>query len=114
MAEVFTWVPDDGPGGQIDVRAGTLQFGDGYRQVIGDGLNTIEQTWPLSFNRAYTEIGAIATFLRARALVPESFLWTPPGPDAAQGFYICLSWRVTPRSGQNAILTATFEQVFFP
>lgn len=114
MAEVFTWVPDDGPGGQKEVRVKTLRFGDGYRQLIGDGLNTLEQTWPLTFNRTYAEVDAIESFLTARAMVPESFLWTPPGPSAVQGYYTCTSWRVSPRSGQNATLSATFEQAFFP
>lgn len=114
MAEVFTWIPDDGPSGQKDVRASEIRFGDGYRQVVGDGLNTLEQSWPVTFSRDYTEIGEIESFLLEQSLVPRSFLWTPPGPNAVQGYYICLSWRVAPRSGQNATLTATFDEVFFP
>ena len=117
MTDTFTWIPDDGPSGEKNVRANILQFGDGYKQIIGDGLNTLEQSWSLTFNRDYSEIDAIEDFLVAHSTGtagPVSFFWTPPGPNAVQGYYFCLSWRVSPRSGQNATLSATFEQAFFP
>jgi phage-related protein len=109
MSEVFTWLPDDGPVGDIRHRVRKVPFGDGYTQRIPDGLNTKEQRWPLTFNRDYLEIDAIESFLDAHG-GHTPFLWTPPGPSAVEGYYVCDQWTRMPRSGSQAILSATFEQ----
>ncbi|HGX3315081.1 TPA: phage tail protein, partial [Pseudomonas aeruginosa] len=46
--ETFTWVPDDGADVDGTLRTRTSQFGDGYAQESGDGLNGESQSWSLT------------------------------------------------------------------
>lgn len=59
------------------------RFGDGYSQRVSDGLNTIMESWSLSFqNRSIVDINLIKTFLEFKNGV-QSFSWDPPGQVAA-------------------------------
>lgn len=113
MVDTFTWTPDDGPTGDIDFRVRTAKFGDGYEQVIGDGLNIRTEKWPLKFDRAQADIVPIKAFLDAHPGY-ISFWWTPPGPAAAQGLYRCTGYTIAPRSGLQVTLACRFEQAFAP
>ncbi len=56
-----------------------VRFGDGYSQRMLDGINTIQDSWQLSFkNRTLIEVRKITAFLEARKGV-TSFTWVPPG-----------------------------------
>jgi phage-related protein len=59
------------------------KFGDGYSQRMSDGLNTIMETWSLSFqNRPISDINIIRAFLEGKNGV-QAFSWDPPGQVAA-------------------------------
>ncbi|WP_181944600.1 phage tail protein, partial [Klebsiella pneumoniae] len=47
--EIFTWSPRVNPTQTVNFRTRKAQFGDGYAQVSGDGLNTRSQEWELNF-----------------------------------------------------------------
>ncbi|HHP1737599.1 TPA: phage tail protein, partial [Klebsiella pneumoniae] len=47
--EIFTWSPRVNPQQTVNFRVRKAQFGDGYAQVSGDGINTRSQDWELSF-----------------------------------------------------------------
>ncbi|NOK93697.1 phage tail protein, partial [Escherichia coli] len=47
--EIFTWSPRVNPQQTVNFRVRKAQFGDGYTQVSGDGINTRSQDWELSF-----------------------------------------------------------------
>lgn len=49
-AEVFTWCPV--PGASVDYEYSTraAQFGDGYEQESGSGINNERQVWSLTFD----------------------------------------------------------------
>lgn len=54
-------------------------FGDGYLQAAGDGINPHKDTWDLSFtSRPKADIQTIADFLDGLN-GSQSFYWTPPG-----------------------------------
>lgn len=54
-------------------------FGDGYLQAAGDGINPYKDTWDLTFtNRPYADIQSIKTLLDTLNGA-ASFYWTPPG-----------------------------------
>lgn len=54
------------------------EFGDGYLQAAGDGINPYDEKWSLSFtNRSKEEIDQIANFVKSKNGV-EAFFWTPP------------------------------------
>jgi phage-related protein len=54
------------------------EFGDGYLQAAGDGINPFKEEWSLSFTaRPKADIDAIADFVKSKnGTVP--FFWTPP------------------------------------
>ncbi|CAM8575011.1 phage tail protein [Enterobacter asburiae] len=90
----------------------TAQFGDGYKQVSGSGLNDEVLNYAFSFTGDPVTAREIHAFLRRHKTT--SFSFTPPGGDLAL-------WRVEADSLQRVILnkkvetvTATFEQAFKP
>ncbi len=107
----FTWSPQIKPTGDSTFRVRTAQFGDGYAQVSGDGINTETQSWDLSFTGNTAYINAIVAFLRDKAGA-TSFIWTPP--LGVPGLYRCAEFKPTPLGGDNYTLTATFTQSFQP
>lgn len=111
MVDTFAYVPDDGPSGDVEFRTRSVKFGDGYEQVVIDGLNARIDKWPLKFDRSYTDIAPIITFLDAHPGSP-SFYWTPPGPGGVQGLYRCYGYSLSPRSGDQATLSCRFERAF--
>lgn len=102
--------PDGGGDKAVEPRVLRVDFGDGYSQRAGDGLNTmldrITATWGLLTPAQADEIEA---FFRARG-GHEAFWWTPPHESDPRKF-ICVSWRRRwARAGYDAI-TAVFEHV---
>lgn len=105
----FTWSPDPGASQTIQPRVRTANFGDGYQQRVGNGINTMPRTWSLSFTRPASLINTIEAFLVARAGT-ESFSWTPPVGDA--GKWVCSNWSRTVPHRDVGTLSATFTEVF--
>lgn len=106
----FTIAPDFSSQLSEEPRVLQTQFGDGYRQRVGDGINIRPQVWQLTFSaRTGTERDTLLTFLRGENGI-TSFDWTPPGGSA--GKYICASWSYTPDNAATNTITATFQQVF--
>jgi phage-related protein len=105
----FTWVPAYEP--QRTVKAGviTTQFGDGYSQRVSQGLNSVAESWQLTFTRLKTEVAQIEAFLRARSGV-ESFEWLTP--DGVTRKFIAPEWRTSVMSLSVNQLQVSFEQVF--
>ena len=52
----LTWRPQGGAEPQVSHRALKAQFGDGYTQRAGDGINTRKEVWPLTFIGSKAEI----------------------------------------------------------
>ncbi|QHF27387.1 phage tail protein [Pseudomonas sp. R32] len=109
--ETFSWSPKTEPTGNVEYRVRTSQFGDGYQQVVGDGLNSKRQSWPLSFVGDEQRIKAIVEFLDRHAGA-RSFYWTAPLGE--KGLYRCKSYQPTAKGGGLYSLAATFEQSFHP
>lgn len=107
----FTYTPDFGAAPSYEPRVRVARFGDGYEQRVGDGINTMRETWPLTFAvRDDTETAAILAFLVARGGV-EAFDWTPPGEGAAKR-WICRKWSRSWDSHDKNTINATFERVY--
>jgi len=88
MAYTFTWTPSKSFQKMSKPRVITAQFGDGYSQRIGDGINRIVREWSLSFNsRSIAQAQEIVAFLEARSGV-QAFVWTPPG-DTTSYAVVC-------------------------
>jgi phage-related protein len=111
MSEVFSWDPLVEPTGEEKFRTRSAQFGDGYKQLAQDGLNSSSQRWPLTFGGQEDEIEPIVSFLRRHAGA-KSFLWRPP--LGVQSLWTCAGFNTTPHVDGLYTVTATFEQSFQP
>lgn len=109
--EEFTWCPQTQSPGTTTLRTRTAQFGDGYKQVSGDGLNGKSQAWDLVFTGPESEIRAIRDFLD-RHQGYRSFAWRPPLEDL--GLYQAGEYKLQPLGARRYTLTATFTQAFHP
>ncbi|KPE40985.1 phage tail protein [Pseudomonas aeruginosa] len=89
----------------------SAQFGDGYKQLVSEGLNSKSQSWPVSITGPAATIKAAMDFLDRHAGA-RAFLWTPP--LGGLGFYTCAGYRPVNLGGRVYRLTATFEQAFHP
>ena len=94
--EIFTWSPRVNPTQTVNFRTRKAQFGDGYTQVSGDGLNPRSQEWEFLDRHGGT----------------KSFQWTPPLEDI--GLFRCEQYKPVPMGGGNYSLSATFIQGFKP
>ena len=47
--ETFNWSPRVNPSQDVTMRTREAQFGDGYTQTSGDGINPRSQSWDLTF-----------------------------------------------------------------
>lgn len=109
--ETFTWSPDDEASGESTLTTRKSPFGDGYVQVVGEGLNAEVDSWTLSFGGLADEAQPILDFIRAHKGF-RSFLWTPPGGEL--GLYRCETIRQQRRPGGVVVLNLTFERAYHP
>ena len=107
--ETFTWSPLNGPTADIKNRTTTVQYGDGYAQVSGDGINTETQSWPLTFKGYNAEMMPILTFLRARGEV-QAFKWVNPLGET--GLYRSSDLKVTPLDFARMQIAVTFVTAY--
>lgn len=91
------------------------QFGDGYEQRLADGINTLEETFQVSFNtRTKEEIDDIVAFFENKAGV-TAFTYTIPdsnnsGETAIK--VVCSTCNKTWAYGDYYSATATFKRVY--
>lgn len=109
--QTFAWCPRIDPEGTSSFRVLSAQFGDGYTQEAGDGINNEKQSWPLEFVGYEEQIKSIRDFLRAHGGF-KPFKWTPPMGE--EGLYVCREFRLRAMGGKAYTLSATFEQRFAP
>lgn len=81
----LTWRPQGGAEAQVSHRTLTAQFGDGYTQRAGDGINTRKEVWPLTFIGRKDEIQLIADFFDEHAGY-KAFRWRGKTFVAPQGY----------------------------
>ena len=93
----------------------TIVFADGYEHRILFGLAEHQnpKVYNLTFNVSEVEADTIETFLDARALDKDSFVFTAPGESAAQKF-VCEAWSKSIPYNNRATIQATFREVFEP
>ena len=109
MVERFEWSPSVDPTGTSTFRVREAQFGNGYRQVAADGINSEQQSWPLTFSGDESEVAPIVAFLRRHRGV-SPFEWKPP--LSPLGLWTCESFTATPHGSDLYTVTATFEQFY--
>lgn len=93
-------------------------FGDGYTQAGGTGINNEQEEWAVSWSgyldgRPARSLLPVRDFLK-RHKGYKSFLWTPPG--GVQGRYRAKGYTTTPHSNAKGLYTiaTTFKESFAP
>lgn len=88
----------------------TNQFGDGYRQEMGDGINNDQEPYsPEWTNAKYDEAMYIINFIKARKGT-EPFLWQPNGESVTKVFK-CKRMNRRWKSGKRCDISCVFEEV---
>lgn len=96
---------------QVEARVLKSDFGDGYVQKAGDGINSIRRTWPLTWsNITNAEAKTITDFLEAKGGYTP-FYWTPPRTTTPLK-WTCAAWTSFPNDANRMDVTATFIQDF--
>lgn len=86
-------------------------FGDGYTQRAGDGLNNVRSQWDASWTNLTTpERDLIIGFFRQQ-MGYMSFYWTAPGESIPQK-WTAREWKQIPVAGGFWKVTATLKQEF--
>ena len=109
--ETFTWCARINAQGDSTFSTRKIQFGDGYTQTAGNGLNPRSQSWDLTFTGTETFIREIKNFLDSHQGW-RSFVWKPPLEDS--GLYRCEEYQPTALGAGLYELTATFVQSYRP
>ncbi len=104
-----------GSEGEFEPLIREVQFGDGYRQITGDGINGEKESWPLTFSGPWTFIDPIVKFLREHAGY-RSFKWR--NPMYQEGLYNAGKFTVNPArataQGRFYTLNVTFTRAYHP
>lgn len=111
-------IPDKGMTRSIKPRVLVSQFGDGYQQRIADGINSINESFSISFNnRSKAEVDDIGAFLEAKKAVTK-FIFTIPDTNntsrTGERDYkvVCSEFSIRYAQGDFYSLTAKLQQVF--
>lgn len=107
--------PDRGFSYQSSPRRFVAQFGDGYQQRITDGINSLQQSFSLSFNnRTKEEIDDITAFFVSKGGVTKFDFTIPDSNNSGETTIqvICESWSQVYTYGDFYGCTATFTRVY--
>ncbi|MGX9359628.1 phage tail protein [Pantoea ananatis] len=110
--DTFTWCARVEASEQVAVSVIQAQFGDGYKQVAGRGINDQSESWSLTCNGNKTVMAEVRAFLRSH--VTASFWWTNPWGE--RKLYRVKADSINPKfvNGSFAEIAFTFEQAFAP
>ncbi|WP_325984937.1 phage tail protein [Pseudomonas protegens] len=114
MAETFSFCTRVGASGEIKHRTWENEFGDGYVQSGGTGINGKSQEWSHQATgslEAGEELRLMRDFID-RHEGYKSFLWTPPG--GTQGRYKVKDYKLDPQGAGLFRISFTMKQVFTP
>ncbi|MBF83556.1 MAG: hypothetical protein CL489_03665 [Acidobacteria bacterium] len=116
--------PDKSLSRQVKPNVQTADFGDGYQQRISYGLNSLAETFSVSFaNRAKDEADDITKFFELKKGV-TAFTFGYPDENASttdssgnkvtEIKVVCDNWSTTFVSTEAYSITASFRKVYEP
>jgi phage-related protein len=104
---------DVGSSISVKPRVRRADFGDGYSQRSGDGLNALGRKVEINFtNLELSEGKTIEAFFEERAGY-KPFLWTFPHETTPRQ-WICTEWRKNLSAPRTYSVSAAFEETFDP
>lgn len=105
--------PSYSPKKTVKYRTLTVQFGDGYEQSAGDGINPQQVTYDFSWeNLTLSEAAYIEGFLDARGGW-DIFLYAFPAADG-QKKWVCDGYTRNDIDFNNVTISATFKRRYDP
>jgi phage-related protein len=88
-----------------------VKYGNGYSQRAGDGYNSIQQSWTITWGVITSgELSTVVTALDT-ANGSDYLTWQSP-VDASSKKWVCKDRTVSAMSGSLYEVSATLEQVF--
>ena len=111
MVPLFNFPVQANDTGSKEYLIRTAQFGDGYAQVSGEGINSSKETWAITFSGQIAKVQEVIAFLDERQGY-KSFAWK--NPFGQLGLYRAAKWDIIPYARDVFRLTTTFEQAFAP
>ncbi len=114
MAETFNFDVEAGAVGDVSQRTWQNEFGDGFVQTGGVGINTKSQTWDLvhtGVDAEGEELPELLAFLD-RHEGYKSFRYSPPGE--AEGWYRASGYKKKALGFDIYTVTFTVKQAFKP
>jgi phage-related protein len=89
-------------------------FGGGYSQVLGDGINPYSETWQLSFsNRPKADVAVIRAFLDTVSEITP-FDWTPPDEAISKKWRVRGKYTIRNAERDARSISFTIERYFGP
>jgi phage-related protein len=112
-ASTFSFLSDFGIQANTEPRITTAKFGDGYEQLVPDGLNIHPRRWNIKFTaRTGVEADAIDDFFKDRNGGVDWFWWSPPRRGRIK--VRCKTWNKIEQGFNNVDITAEFIECFDP
>lgn len=106
-----TPAPSIGASKKREFKVLEAEFGDGYAQAAGAGMNYIRKVLELEWSvLTASQAAAISSFFEAQAGVTP-FFYTPPGESSALKF-TCREWSETYNQAGFVSIRATLRQSF--
>lgn len=112
MIDTFSWKTRKTAQGSESVSTYQAQFGDGYKQIAGNGLNSVSETWNLDWAGGISDVKILRDFLHSH--VTSSFFWTNPWGEKKLYRVKSDSVAVSFLTGKKATLSFIFEQAVAP
>lgn len=109
MALLFRWPVERAPSATIKYRTTVAQFGDGYKQVSSDGINTKDESYSITVNADLKTAKEIMKFFDQHNGT-RAFMWRPPLGDL--GLYTCDDPTPVQKSTNLYVIAGTFVKSF--
>jgi Phage-related protein len=110
VTDTFSWRTRKSAQGTESARTLQSQFGDGYKQIAGMGINDRSEVWELDWTGTRSEAAVLRAFLMSH--ITKSFWWTNPWGEKKLYRMKADSFSVSFPSGKKATVAFTFEQSF--
>lgn len=85
-------------------------FGDGYSQRAGDGINLLAEQWNVSFRLRLDDADTLEAFFKEHK-GHKVFYWTPPRQSSARKFTV-QEWTRKPDKVNGDVISARFKEEF--
>ena len=110
--DTFTWCVRTGANEQISKSVYQAKFGDGYEQVAENGINSDQETWPLTCSGNLEDMRPVRAFLKSH--ITTSFWWENPWGETK--LYRVKYDSVNPNfiNGNFVEISFTFVQAYSP